>query len=102
MVYSEAQGLIEGLQGILFGSVLKCFQSRDRLVILQGEGEEGGASAVFPQTGTFIKHAAVCSPGYLSFDQIKLKSAVCTLLYSGHVRVTIKLLTLNFLHICMV
>lgn len=101
MVYSEAQGLIEGLQGILFGSVLKCFQSRDRLVILQGEGE-GGASAVFPQTGTFIKHAAVCSPGYLSFDQIKLKSAVCTLLYSGHVRVTIKLLTLNFLHICMV
>lgn len=57
---------------------------------------------MFPQTGTFIKHAAVCSPGYLSFDQIKLKSAVCTLLYSGHVRVTIKLLTLNFLHICMV
>lgn len=42
MVYSEAQGLIEGLQGILFGSVLKCFQSRDRLVILQGEGEGGG------------------------------------------------------------
>lgn len=91
MVYSEAQGLIEELQGILFGSVLKCFQSRDRLVILQGEGE-GGGSAVFPQTGTFIKHAAVCSPGYLSFDQIKLKSAVCTLLYSGHVRVTIKFL----------
>lgn len=89
MVYSEAQGLIKGLQGILFGSVLKCFQSRDRLVILQGEG---GASAVFPQTGTFIKHAAVRSPGYLSFDQIKLKSAACTLLYSGHVRVTIKVL----------
>lgn len=42
MVYSEAQGLIEELQGILFGSVLKCFQSRDRLVILQGEGEGGG------------------------------------------------------------
>lgn len=47
MVYSEAQGLIEGLQGILFGSVLKCFQSRDRLVILQGEGEGGGRVQCF-------------------------------------------------------
>lgn len=46
MVYSEAQGLIEGPQGILFGSVLKCFQSRDRLVILQGEGEGEGECSV--------------------------------------------------------